>query len=310
MPSLGERASRQWYNNRPFIDTYPSTCAGLMSGTLFVVATPIGNLEDITLRALRVLREADVVAAEDTRRTGKLLAHHGIQARMLSFHAHNARARTPGLVARLKAGERVALVTDAGTPGVSDPGEELIRACIDEEIAVDPVPGPSAVLTAAAGSGFSMVPLSFLGFAPNKAKERRSWLIELGRTEHTVVFYEAPHRIQQTLEDAAEILGNRQIVVARELTKVHQEFLRGSAAEVAARLTGPRGEFTVVVGPADKSTGADQIVPSDEELVAEFGRVTDSTTLSRREAVVAVARKYGRPAREVYAAVERLKNLG
>src|SRR5688572_19244461 len=187
-----------------------------MSGTLFVVATPIGNLEDITLRALRVLREADVVAAEDTRRTGKLLAHHGIQSRMLSFHTHNARERTPVLVARLRAGEGVALVTDAGTPGVSDPGVELIRACIEEGITVDPIPGPSAVLAAAAGSGFPLVPLTFAGFAPNRSKDRRAWLDEVARTPHTVVFYEAPHRIQQTVSDAHAVLGNRQIVVARE----------------------------------------------------------------------------------------------
>ena len=279
-----------------------------MSGTLFVVATPIGNLEDVTLRALRVLREADVVAAEDTRRTGKLLAHYGIQARTVSFHAHNAHARTPGLVARLKAGERVALVTDAGTPGVSDPGVELIRACINAGIAIDPVPGASAVFTAAAGAGFPMIPLTFLGFAPTRPRERLAWLGELRGIEHTVVFFEAPHRIHQTIREAAVILGDRQIVVGRELTKVHQEFLRGSAAEVASQLTSPRGEFTVVIGPADKPSGSDTI-SSDEEMVAEFGRITDSTAVSRREAVVAVARKYGRPAREVYAAVERSKNV-
>ena len=281
-----------------------------MSGTLFVVATPIGNLEDITLRALRVLREADLVAAEDTRRTAKLLGHHGIQTRTLSFHAHNAHERTPALLLRMKAGERIALVTDAGTPGVSDPGVELIRACIDEGIAIDPVPGPSAVLTAAVASGFPLVPMTFAGFAPNRAKDRFVWLEDLARIPHTVVFYEAPHRIQQTLDDAATVLGERQIVLGRELTKVHQEFLRGTASGVLTQLRSPRGEFTVVIGPADKPIDAVQAAASDEEIVAEFGRITDLAALSRRQAVVAVARKYGRPAREVYAAVERSKNLG
>jgi 16S rRNA (cytidine1402-2'-O)-methyltransferase len=281
-----------------------------MSGTLFVVATPIGNLEDITLRALRVLREADVVAAEDTRRTARLLQRHGIQTPTLSFHAHNARARTPGLVTRLKSGERVALVTDAGTPGVSDPGVELVRACIGEGIAVDPVPGPSAVLTAAVGSGFPLVPLTFAGFSPNRAKDRIGWLEDLADTAHTVVFYEAPHRILQALGDIARVLGDRQIVVAREMTKVHQEFLRGTATEVSARLTSTRGEFTVVIGPADKSQDTDHVEASDEEIVGEFGRITNSGGFSRRQAVVAVARKYGRPVRDVYAVVERRKNLG
>ena len=281
-----------------------------MSGTLFVVATPIGNLEDISLRALRVLREADLVAAEDTRRTAKLLSHHGIATRAVSFHAHNAHARTPVLITRLRAGEQVALVTDAGTPGVSDPGAELVRACVDEGIAVDPVPGPSALLTAAAGSGFPMVPLTFAGFAPARSKDRLKWLEGLAVTAHTVVFYEAPHRIEQTLQQASAILGERQIVVARELTKVHQEFLRGTASELAARLNSPRGEFTVVVGPTDKSEDSSHENVTDQDLVAEFGRITDLGGRSRRQAVVAVARKYGRPAREVYAAVERSKNLG
>jgi 16S rRNA (cytidine1402-2'-O)-methyltransferase len=280
-----------------------------MSGTLFVVATPIGNLEDISLRALRVLGEASLVAAEDTRRTAKLLSHHGIQVPMLSFHEHNAHERIPGVIVRLKGGEHIALVTDAGTPGVSDPGVELVRECVKQGVAVDPIPGPSALLAAAAGSGFPMAPLTFVGFAPSKANERRKWLEELADTPHTVVFYEAPHRIQRTLDEASIILGERQIVVGRELTKVHQEFLRGTAAHVAGLLASPRGEFTVVVGPADKLHVHGEAA-SDEAVVAEFGRITDIGGLSRREAVVAVAKKFGRPPREVYAAVERAKNLG
>ena len=201
-----------------------------MSGTLFVVATPIGNLEDITLRALRVLREVAVIAAEDTRRTAKLLAHHSISTRSISFHAHNTRSRLPQLVNRLKQQENIALVTDAGTPGVSDPGLELVQACIEHGIAVDPIPGASAPLTALIGSGFPLVPFTMYGFVPNRAKARITWLGEVAKIEHTFSFFEAPHRIEATLLVAADYFGVRPIVVARELTKMHQEFLRGTAS--------------------------------------------------------------------------------
>src|SRR5688572_20306003 len=181
-------------------------------GTLFVVATPIGNLEDITLRALRVLRDVDVIAAEDTRRTAKLLAHHAISTVTVSFHEHNTRTRVPQLVARLQQGAQVAVVTDAGTPGVSDPGMELVQACIDNRIAVEPVPGVSAPLTAAVASGFPLVPLSFWGFAPSRSKDRSRWLSDISSTLHTCIFFESPHRIAITLQEAILILGDRPIM--------------------------------------------------------------------------------------------------
>ena len=229
-----------------------------MSGTLYVVATPIGNLEDITLRALRVLREADVIAAEDTRRTGHLLQHHGISSPMVSFHEHNARTRTAQLVARLESGQRVALVTDAGTPGVSDPGLELVMEGIERGIRVEPIPGPSAPLTALVASGFPMMPFTMFGFAPNRSKARHSWLQAIAGTPHTFSFFEAPHRIRETFREAATMFGIRPIVAARELTKVHQEFLRGTAAELAERIFEPRGEYTIVVGPDVKPLGEDR----------------------------------------------------
>ena len=194
-----------------------------MPGLLSVVATPIGNLEDITLRALRVLREADLVAAEDTRHTAKLLRHHGIQARTLSFHAHNTRSRVPQLIARLSGGARVALVTDAGTPGVSDPGVELVQACRSQGITVEAVPGPSASMAAAVVSGFPLIPLTVFGFPPVRSKDRNAWFAEAAKTPHTFTFFEAPHRIDSTLRLCARYLGNRQICVARELTKIHEE---------------------------------------------------------------------------------------
>lgn len=276
-------------------------------GTLFVVATPIGNLEDITLRALRVLREVDVIAAEDTRRTAKLLAHHAIRTSTVSFHAHNSRSRIPQLLARLEAGQRIAVVTDAGTPGVSDPGVELVRACIEAGIPVDPIPGASAPLAAAIASGFPLEPLTLLGFPPTKAKDRSAWFTKASLLSGTLCFFEAPHRIARTLAEATQYFGDRPIVVGRELTKLHQEFLRGTAQELASRLTAPRGEFTVVVSPGETAGKIEASPVSDEQLAAEFGQDTETAGLRRREAVARLARRYGRPVRDVYAAIERGK---
>ena len=277
-----------------------------MTGTLFLVATPIGNLEDITLRALRVLREADVIAAEDTRRTSRLLAHHGIETPSVSFHEHNVRSRLPQLLSRLERGERVAVVSDAGTPSISDPGLELVQACIGKRIAVDPIPGPSAPLAAAVGSGFPLIPWTIFGFAPARSKDRTRWMSELSSIPHTVCFFEAPHRVKATLEEASRLLGERQIVVARELTKVHQEFLRGTAREISDVLIAAKGEFTIVVGPIVHAE--DEVVPaSDRELVDEFWSLTKSGAIPRRAAISEVAKRHNLPARDVYAAVERLK---
>jgi 16S rRNA (cytidine1402-2'-O)-methyltransferase len=281
-----------------------------MSGTLYVVATPIGNLEDITLRALRVLREVDVIAAEDTRRTARLLAHHSIQTRTISFHEHNTRARLPQLLTRLEGGAAVALVTDAGTPGVSDPGLELVQACIEKGVAVDPVPGASAPLAALVGSGFPVVPFTMYGFAPNRASARGRWLSEVAKVEHTFSFFEAPHRIQATLADAAHVFGERPITLGRELTKAHQEFLRGTAAELVDGLSEPRGEFTVVVGPVVNLLTDNKIDASDDVVAHEFWRITKTLGGSRRAAITQVAKKYGRSAKDVYTAVERIKKLG
>ncbi|MGE0446514.1 MAG: 16S rRNA (cytidine(1402)-2'-O)-methyltransferase [Vicinamibacterales bacterium] len=277
-----------------------------MAGTLFLVSTPIGNLEDITLRALRLLREADVIAAEDTRRTRGLLAHHGIDTPMLSFHEHNTRTRLPRLMARLEAGEKVALVTDAGTPSISDPGLELVRACIDQGIEVDPIPGASAPLAAGVASGFPLAPWTILGFPPLRSKDRSGWWAVLSETRHTVTFFEAPHRIRRTLEEASLFLAERPIMVARELTKAHQEFLRGSASALAQRLHSPRGEFTIVVGPIEVVEDT-HVEVSDEVLASEFWRITETGNLGRRAAINRVAKEHGRPAREVYLAVEKHK---
>jgi 16S rRNA (cytidine1402-2'-O)-methyltransferase len=279
-----------------------------MSGTLFVVATPIGNLEDVTLRALRVLRTVDLIAAEDTRRTARLLAHHGISTPTLSFHQHNTRGRVPQLVARLQQGASIALVTDAGTPGVSDPGVELVQACVTAGIVVDPVPGVSAPLTAVIGSGFPVIPLTVLGFAPSRSKDRLRWLKSVSAIENTVTFFETPHRIAQTLTEASALLGERQIVVARELTKAHQEFLRGTAGDLIVRLKEPRGEFTVVIGPQALAESGPAYV-DDATVVIDFCYSTELPGMSRRAAINAVAAKHRLAPKRVYEIIERSKNM-
>lgn len=276
-----------------------------MPGTLFLVATPIGHLEDITVRALRVLREVALIAAEDTRRTAGLLAHYGIDTPQVSFHEHNERTRIPELLARLRRGDSIALVSDAGTPLVSDPGHALVRAARAAGIRVEAVPGPSAILAALVSSGLAAETFTFLGFPPAGRRQRERWLAALAAEPRPVVFFEAPHRLRATLAAAALVLGDRPMALAREMTKVHEEVLVGTAAELAARLREPRGEFTVVVGaPANEPAGA--AGPLDETaLWQSFCDLTDRQGLTRREAIVALARRHGRPAREIYAAIER-----
>jgi 16S rRNA (cytidine1402-2'-O)-methyltransferase len=278
-----------------------------MSGTLFVVATPIGNLEDITLRALRVLREADLIAAEDTRRTAKLLAHYAISTPTISFHEHNSRQRVPELVERLEAGAKVALVSDAGTPGIADPGIALVQACWHRSIPVDPVPGASAPLAAAVASGFPLDPLTIMGFAPSRSNDRINWFRVIGELKSTVVFFEAPHRIDRTLEDLDVYFGSRPICVARELTKVHQELLVGSARSIIGRMTNRKGEFTVFVGP-DAALQRPIDPPSDRQLYDEFCDLTNNTP-SRRNAVAQLATRYGLTTKSVYATIERIRGL-
>ena len=276
-----------------------------MPGTLFIVATPIGNLEDITLRALRVLREVDLIAAEDTRRTAKLLAHYSITSPTLSFHAHNTRARIPALLGRLERGADVALVTDAGTPGISDPGSELIRACGEKGLRIDPVPGACAPVTAAVASGFPLESLTIFGFIPVRSKDRKLWLERAREVDGTFTCFETPHRILKTLAEANLVFGSRPIFVAREMTKVHQQFIHGSGLDIMGRVTSTKGEFTLVVGPVD---AVDDPEPVDEALVfAEFGRMAAQQPGGRRAAVAALAKKHGLSTKYVYGLIERHK---
>jgi 16S rRNA (cytidine1402-2'-O)-methyltransferase len=280
------------------------------TGTLFVVSTPIGNLEDITLRALRVLREARLVAAEDTRRTGQLLAHFGITTPTISLHEHNEHGRTPQLIDRLTTGQDVAIVTDAGTPLLSDPGLLLVQSAIRAGIRVEPIPGCSAILSALVGSGIPGDQFAFLGFPPNKSAARRTWYRRADGLGLPFVAFEAPHRLVPSLRDALEVLGPRQVVVSRELTKVHEEHVRGALDEVVQKFAEdkPRGEFTLVFAAADVAElGEDAGTElSDETAWADFCLLTRAGR-SRREAIAELARRFGRPSREIYAAIERGK---
>jgi 16S rRNA (cytidine1402-2'-O)-methyltransferase len=275
-----------------------------MPGTLYVVATPIGNLEDVTLRALRVLREVSVIAAEDTRRTSRLLQHYSISTPTTSLHAHNEDSKTPGLVERLRGGESIALVSDAGTPVVSDPGALLVAAAHRAGLRVEPVPGPSAALAAVSASGIGGDEFLFVGFPPARAKARIEWLNRLAPEPRPVVLYEAPHRIRATLEAMLEALGDRTVALGRELTKAHEELVVRPISGHIARIGDGRGEYTLVVAPAAVQDHHPD-VPSSSDMYGEFGRLTEIDLLTRRGAIKRLALKYGLTARAVYALVER-----
>jgi 16S rRNA (cytidine1402-2'-O)-methyltransferase len=276
--------------------------AGLMPrGRLILCATPIGNLEDVTLRSLRVLGEADIVACEDTRRIRKLLSHHGVQTKKLAlYNEGNERRRSPDLVAKMTAGATVVLVTDAGMPGLSDPGFRLVRASVEAGLTIEVVPGPTAAISALAISGLPPARFVFEGFLPRKSGERRRRLQELKDEQRTLVFYESPHRIEDTLGDMAEILGPRPAALARELTKLHEEVRRGTLAELleGARSVAPRGEIALVVGGALKRDR--EVVP--EEL-ASAARSLMEQGVERRAAMQQVAREAGVSKRDVFDAL-------
>ena len=277
-----------------------------MPGTLFVVATPIGNLEDITVRALRVLREVAVIAAEDTRRTAHLLARHAITTPTTSLHQHNEPTKSAAIIERLLHGDAVALVSDAGTPTVSDPGSQLIRDAIAKGIRVEPIPGPSAVLAALTVSGLETGSFAFLGFPPTKSHDRNQWFDRLVSVSGTVVFFEAPHRIIETLADLRRVAGDCAVSVSRELTKMHEETVRGPVSLVVQQLKSQNGEFTVVVHVTERA----ESTSSAEEVLDEFGEMTAKPGVTKRKAVGLLARRHGLPPNQVYALIEAAKKSG
>ena len=277
-------------------------------GVLYVVATPIGNLDDITLRAIKVLKQVQLVAAEDTRRTGILLRHFNIETAILSVHEHNERARVERITGRLAKGESVALVTDAGTPGISDPGAALVAAIREAGFTVEPIPGASAVAAAISASGVSSHGFTFLGFPPIRSKDRKLWFSELTEASkrRLVVFFEAPHKLKRTLEELSNLV-NRPIIVGRELTKLHEEFVTGTPAQLLERFESPQGEFTFMIPPGDP-TLEPVVEVTDEQVVELFGQITESkTTGSKRETARETGERLGLTAKQVYDIIERNK---
>ena len=279
--------------------------AGETRGCLYVVATPIGNLEDISLRALRILKESDLIACEDTRQTLKLLTHFDIQKRLVSYHQHNEITRAAEIVIDLEQGAKVALVSDAGTPAISDPGHRLVSLCLRHGIDVVPVPGASAFVTALAASGMAIDEFVFIGFLPSRPTERRKKLRALAAESRTMALYEAPHRLLDTLEDALEIFGNRPAVLGREITKVYEEFQRGHLEDIvaAAQKKPVRGEITLLIGPADGAalhTGDAAEAQSKVPLARRVGEIMKQHNVDKKAALKQAARERGITRREAY----------
>lgn len=272
-----------------------------MAGILYIVATPIGNLADITQRAIQILKDVDLIAAEDTRHSHKLLQHYGINTKTISYHEHNERQRGEELLARLNEGTNVAIVSDAGTPGINDPGFRLVQLAVENDIQVVSVPGPTALVTALVASGLATDEFFFGGFLPGRPSARRRRLEDVRRVPGTLLFYEAPHRLAETLKDAGEILGDRQAVVARELTKLHEELRRGSLSELAEHYAGTetvRGEIVLVIDRHREEVTGPRVLDNTSigDLVSRF----EGEGIDHRAALKKAARELGLTRAEAY----------
>jgi 16S rRNA (cytidine1402-2'-O)-methyltransferase len=276
--------------------------AQLMAGTLFIVATPIGNLEDITQRALRVLREVDLVACEDTRHTQRLLNHFGIKTRTISYHEHNETERSAELCRLLETGKNIALVSDAGTPLVSDPGFRLVNAAVEQNIPVVTIPGAAAFVTALVASGMPADQFLFAGFLPSRGNARRAKLETLSEVPATLVFYEAPHRLAAALKDAVEVLGNRRAVIARELTKLHEEIARGTLADLLERFSNQsvRGEVVLIIGAEVVGSAETEKKDAPPERLSERVSELEREGVSAKDALKKAARELGMKRAEAY----------
>jgi 16S rRNA (cytidine1402-2'-O)-methyltransferase len=279
---------------------------GRSPGLLYIVATPIGNLEDITYRAVRILKEADLIACEDTRQTRKLLEHYGIEKPTISYHEHNESRRAEELIAKLESGVTIAQVSDAGMPSISDPGYRVVKLALEHGVVVVPVPGPSAVIAALAASGLPTDAFEFRGFLPAKAGQLRTALEEIREVQHTMIYYEAPHRVLESLEDVVRILGaQRPLVIARELTKIHEEFIRGTAQEVLERVRGRelKGEITLLIGKSE--VAAEQ--PA-EDLRIRLNAIMSERSVDEKTALKLLAKESGLSKSELYRELQRQKS--
>ena len=267
-----------------------------MNGKLYIIATPIGNLEDITLRALRILKEVDIIAAEDTRQTLKLLNHYDISKHLISYHRHNEETKSDYLIEKLKAGQSIGLVSDAGTPGISDPGEEIIKKAIEEEIEVIPIPGACAMVNALIASGLDTKEFSFLGFLPLNKKLRKEKLEEIGNCSKTIILYEAPHKMKNTLKDLKDYIGNRSIVLARELTKIHEEFIRKPIEELLEQIDSLKGEMILIIEAGEQSKENLESNLTIEEQYAIY----EKQGLTKNEIIKKIAKERKTNKNEIY----------
>lgn len=271
-----------------------------MSGVLYLVATPIGNLEDITFRAIRILKEVDFIAAEDTRQTLKLLNHYEISKPLISYHRHNEEIKVEGLLQRLKEGQNMALVSDAGTPVISDPGEVIVKAALQENIEVVPIPGACALINALIASGLDTKEFSFYGFLSLNKKLRKQKLEEIKKETKTIILYEAPHKLKSTLKDLEGILENRKIVIARELTKIHEEFLRGTVNEILEIYPEPRGEHIIVIQGNEKREETEESKLVKEMTIEEHFVYYQKQGLSKNEIIKKIAKDKGVSKNDIY----------
>ena len=265
-------------------------------GVLYVVATPIGNLEDITLRAINILKEVDLIAAEDTRHTLKLLNHLNISKTLISYHRHNENIKTDILIKELKQGKNIALVSDAGTPGICDPGEEVIKKCIEEDIKVISIPGPCALINALICSGLDTKEFVFIGFLSLNKKNRKEKLKEIENITKTIILYEAPHKLEKTLKDLKEIIGNRKIVLARELTKIHEEYIREDINSLMEKAKAIKGEIVLIIEGAEKKEESDLLELSLEEHYEYYKQ----KGLNKKEIIKQIAKDRNVNKNEIY----------
>lgn len=271
-----------------------------MKGTLYLVATPIGNLEDITIRALNVLKEVDLIAAEDTRHTLGLLNHFEISKPLISYYKETEKVKSPILVEKLLNGKNIALVSDAGTPGISDPGEEIVKEAIKNDIKIVPIPGACAFVNALIPSGMNTREFSFIGFLSANKKEKKDKLEELKYETKTLIFYEAPHKLSNTLENMLEILGDRNIVLARELTKIHEEFIRGKISKIIEQIVDTKGEFVIIVEGNNISKKDKEILDLNELTLEEHYKYYENTGISKKEIIKKIAKDRNVNKNEIY----------
>ena len=271
-----------------------------MAGELYIVATPIGNLEDITLRAIRTLKEVDIIAAEDTRQTLKLLNHLEISKPLISYHRHNEEIKTKELINKLLEGKNIALVSDAGTPVISDPGGEIVKEAIKEEIKIIPIPGPCALITALIASGMDAKEFTFIGFLPQNKKNRKEKLEQIKNAENTLILYEAPHKLLQTLEELKSIIDKRKVVLAKELTKIHEEFKMGTIEELQEDIINPKGEYVIIIEKNEKTKEQIKLENLNNLTIEEHYKYYEEIGLDKKEIIKKVAKDRNLNKNEVY----------